>query len=74
MTVLVVGDTIKDAIKAFSQDSGSSHALVSPEGSLGNFMVRSAGVKRTNSVCQTIDITQPPEAPVYEVDLELYED
>lgn len=74
LQVIVVGDTIKNAIRAFSQDGGTSHALVSPEGSLGNFIVRAVGVNRTDSVCQTIDTTQPAEAPVYEIDLELYED
>lgn len=74
MQVLVVGDTIKNAIRGFSQDGGTSHALVSPEGSLGNFVVKSVGVSRTESTYQTIDITQPCEAPVYELDIELYEE
>lgn len=74
LTVLVVGDTIKNAIEGYSQDGGSSHALVSPEGSLGNFIVRSVRVKRTKSTNQTIDTSQACETPVYEIDLELYED
>jgi hypothetical protein len=73
MTVIVVGDTIKNAIKGYSQDGGTSHALVSPEGSLGNFIVKSAQVKRTNSTNQTIDITQDCATPVYEIALEMYE-
>ena len=74
MNALVVGDTIKNAIKAFSQDGGTSHALVSPEGSLGSFIVKSCAVNRLPIVCQLIDLTQPTTTPVYEVDLELYLD
>lgn len=74
LNVIVVGDTIKDALIAFAQDGGASHALVSPEGSLGNWIVKSCVPSRTNSTCQTIDPLQATDAPVYEVDLELYED
>ena len=73
ITAIVVGDTIKDAIKGYSQDGGASHALVSPEGSLGNFIVRSCSVSRLPITCQTIDTLQPTTAPVYELDVELYE-
>lgn len=74
INVIVVGDTIKDALMAFAQDGGASHALVSPEGSLGNWIVKSCVPTRTDSTCQTIDILQPTDAPVYEIDMELYED
>ena len=70
---LIVGDTIKEALEAFAKDGGAAHALVSPEGSLGNFMMKSFNVDRTMSTCQTIDITQPEEAPVYNFQMELYE-
>lgn len=73
LSALVVGDTIKNTIKGYSQDGGTARALVSPEGSLGNFIVKSVGVSRTNSTCQTIDTGQPETAPVYELDIELYE-
>lgn len=73
VSAIVVGDTIKNALKAFANDGGALHAFVSPEGSLGNFALKSINVRRTKSVCQTIDITQPEEAPVYDVELELYE-
>lgn len=73
ITALVVGSGNNNALKAFASDAGASHELVSPEGSLGNFIVKSYVPKRTMVVCQTIDITQPEEAPVYESDIELYE-
>ncbi len=72
-SAIVVGDTIKEALEAFSKDGGTAHALVSPEGSLGNFMMKSFNVDRTMSTCQTIDVTQPEESPVYNVEFELFE-
>lgn len=70
---VIVGDTIKEALEAFAKDGGTAHALVSPEGSLGNFSCKSFHVDRTMSTCQTIDVTQPEEAPVYNFEIELYE-
>jgi len=74
VSAIVVGDTIKDALRAFAQDGGTSHAFVSPEGSLGNWIVKSCVPNRTDSTCQSIDQTQPDTAPVYEVDLELWKE
>ena len=74
MTAIVVGDTIKNAIKGYSQDGGTVHAVVSPEGSLGNFVVRSCAVKRLPITCQTIDTLQATTSPVYELDVELFEE
>lgn len=73
MTAIVVGDTIKNLIKGYSQDAGIVHAIVSPEGSLGNFVVRSCNVKRLPIVCQTIDTLQATTSPVYELEVELFE-
>lgn len=73
VTAIVVGDTIKNVLIGYAQDGGVSHELVSPEGSLGNWVVKSCVPRRTKSICQTIDIAQPEEAPVYDVELELYE-
>lgn len=72
ISAITVGDTITNALMALAQDGGTLYALVSPEGSLGNWMVKSCSPSRTNSTCQSIDIAQPEEAPVYEVDLELW--
>lgn len=72
VNAIVVGDTIKNALKGFSQDAMTSHAFVSPEGSLGNWMVKGFKASRTNAICQTIDISQPETAPVYNVNLELW--
>jgi hypothetical protein len=72
VTAIVVGDTIEQAIEAFSKDGGSSHALVSPEGSLGSWVVKDYNSNRTESTCQTIDISQPEDAPVYDVEMTLW--
>lgn len=71
VTAIVVGDTIKNALKAFAKDGATSHAFVSPEGSLGNWILKSFQADRTEATCQTIDETQPEEAPVYDIELEL---
>lgn len=72
ITAIVVGDTNDNALYAFSKDSATVHELVSPEGSLGNWILKSYSSNRTSSVCQTIDVTQPEDAPVYEIELELH--
>lgn len=72
VTAIVVGDTNDAALYAFSKDGGTTHELVSPEGSLGNWICKGYSSRRTDSTCQTIDTTQPETAPVYEVELELH--
>jgi hypothetical protein len=74
ISAIVVGDTNKDALKALAQDGMSSHALVSPEGSLGNWMLKSFKANRTKSTCQTIDEAQAEDAPVYDCQLELWQE
>jgi len=71
VSAIVVGDTIKEALRVLSKDGGIAHALVSPEGSLGSWSLKSFKASRTESTCQSIDQTQDSTAPVYEVELEL---
>lgn len=71
ISAIIVGDTIKDGLRVLTKDGGTSHALVSPEGSLGNWILKSFKAKRTMSTCQSIDQTQDSDAPVYEVELQL---
>ena len=68
---IVVGDTRKNALKAFAQSS-TPVAFVSPEGSLGNVIMRKFSAKRDKTVCQRIDLTLPEIAPVYNISFELY--
>src|SRR3990172_10839526 len=71
ITAIVVGDTIEQALEALSKDGGLAHALVSPEGSLGNWILKDYSSDRTESTCQTIDITQAEDVPVYNCELTL---
>jgi len=68
---LVVGTVDKDALKD-TRKSGT-HALVSPEGSLGSFTVKNVSVSRVHCICQTIRLDLAADAPVYEVEIQLYE-
>jgi len=71
MDAIVVGDTRKNSLKAFAQTE-TPVALVSPEGSLGNVIVRKFNARRDKTVCQTIDPALPETAPVYNISFELY--
>lgn len=68
---LVVGETYKNTIKAFSQDETPVN-FVTWEGITHTGIVRKFNAKRTSIVCQTIDIAQPTTAPVYDVSMEFY--
>jgi hypothetical protein len=68
---LVVGESNKNSIKAFAQDETPVN-FVTWEGLTHTGIVRKFNARRTNIVCQTIDITQDEETPVYDVSLEFY--
>ena len=71
ISALVVGNTKKDLLLSWRKDE-TLRALVSPEGSLGNYYIHKVSYKREPIVCQTIDTALAPESPVYTVDFELY--
>lgn len=71
ITALVVGDTDRDALMAMSI-STSDYALVSPEGSMGNFSVKKASYNRIPNICQTLRTDLAEDAPMYNFDFELY--
>lgn len=72
ISAIVVGDTNESALEAFAKDGGTEHELVSYEGSLGNWILKSFSSNRRMGTCQTIDTTQDEDAPVYDVELELH--
>lgn len=72
LTGLVVGDTDKNGLKTL-RTTGSSYTLLSPEGSLGDFVVKNVGITRVHSICQTIRPDLAETAPVYQVEIQLYE-
>lgn len=71
MAGLVVGESNKNTIKGFGQDSTPVN-FVTWEGVTWTGIVRKFNAKRTNIVCQTIDTLQPTDAPVYDVSLEFH--
>lgn len=72
---LVLTTADRDSILAM-KDSNTSYALVSPEGSLGNWFVKKVSWRREDSV-QHVFFDRPSvsiDAPLYRVSLEIYPD
>lgn len=70
---IVVGDTDMDAIKVL-RTTGNSYELKSIYGVQGDYFVKHVSWKMLNSICQTLRPDLDEDAPVYSVELELYED
>jgi len=68
---MIVGDTDKEALKDLRK--GGTATLIGPEGSLGSFTVKNVSVTRVMCVCQTIRPDLDADAPVYDVEIQLYE-
>jgi hypothetical protein len=68
---LIVGDTNLNRIKDYYIEDTTCE-LVSPEGSKGNFKVVTVSYDRVSCICQSFDLTQLKDAPVYNIELELY--
>lgn len=73
LTCKVVGNLDPALLQSFTT-SGTSFELVSPNGSLGNFILRSANFKVDPSVRQTLRTDLPLNSWVYTTKLELYKD
>jgi hypothetical protein len=71
LNALVVGDADRDALMAL-RTTGSNYTLVSPEGSMGSFLVKKVVYKRIRNICQTLRPDLAEDAPMYNFDLELY--
>jgi hypothetical protein len=69
---IVVGDTDKDALKELRK-GGGSYTLMSPEGSLGDFVVKNVSITRVKCICQSVRPDLAATSPVYEVEIQLYE-
>jgi hypothetical protein len=72
LSALVVGDTNKDALRVLTKDGGTAHALVSPEGSMGNWILKSFKAKRIPNICQTVDTSQAEDVPLYTCEFEFW--
>ncbi len=71
LSAIVVGDTDRDALMALPT-TGSTYTLVSPEGSMGTYLVKKVGYKRVPNVCQTMRPDLAEDSPVYNFNFELY--
>jgi hypothetical protein len=71
INAIVVGDTDRDALLALPT-TGLSYALVSPEGSMGSYLVKKIAYKRIPNICQTMRPDLATDSPVYIFDVELY--
>lgn len=71
LTAIVVGVSDHDTLEGFSID-GSTHSLVSPEGTVGNFYLKSLSIARQFSIFQTMRSDLDCDAEVYLATLELY--
>ena len=71
ISAIVVGDTDRDALMAL-KTTGTDYALVSPEGAMGDFLVKKMSYKRIPNICQTLRPDLASDAPMYNFDMELY--
>jgi len=71
ISAIVVGDTDRNALMTLPT-TGNNYTLVSPEGSMGTFLVKKATYKRIPNICQTLRPDLASDAPMYNFDFELY--
>lgn len=68
---LVVGETDHAALAGY-KDDGTAYTLISPEGSLGSFLLANIKFTRVQCICQTLRPDLPSDSPVYSFTMELY--
>jgi len=71
LNAIVVGDTDKAALMTLAT-TGLDYALVSPEGSMGDFLIKKISFKRIRNICQTLRPDLAEDSPMYVFDMELY--
>jgi len=74
LPVYIVGSGNYTSLKEMTRD-GLTHSLICTYTvyASGSFYLNSMSSKMLNNISQFIDLAQPEDAPVYFVDLELYE-
>lgn len=70
---IIVGNTDRDALEALVE-TDTTYTLVTPEGSITGLIVVSVTARRRPTVYQTMRTDLDCESPVYDVDIELYQD
>ena len=68
----IVGDATKESLENLV--TGGDVVLVSPEGTVGNFLVQKVVVKREPSISQTIRTDISCDSPVYTVEIAMLKD
>lgn len=71
VSAIIVGDADLNALRNLRK-TATAYELVSPEGSQGDFYVKKVSHSRRMSICQTMRPDLPEDAPVYDIDIELY--
>ena len=69
---IVVGRSNQAALEAFNTDA-TVRALSTPWGSWGNYYIKHTTFQLLPTTCQTIDLTQNTDVPVFKCDIEIYE-
>lgn len=70
ISTYIVGETDRAALEAMTT-TGSGYELISPEGSIGTFLVQRVTPVRKDSISQTLRPDLACDAPVYIVDIGL---
>lgn len=70
LNCIVIGLADRDSLK--SMRTGGTHALVSPWGAIGSFVVKSVTVNGVRCICQTLRTDLDPESPVFKAEIQLY--
>jgi len=74
INAFVVGNTDRDAIRSKVRD-GTTHALnYNSSPIFGNLIVKNASFDMKLSICQTLRSDLAEDAPVYECEIELWQD
>jgi hypothetical protein len=68
---IVVGDADRDTLMSLTA-SGVDFELISPEGSMGDFLIKKMSYKRIPNICQTLRPDLDTDAPMYNFNMELY--
>jgi len=74
LSAIIVGDVDRDALLSLTYSGATSVSLVTPEGTEGDFFVKKVSYTRIPNSCQTLRTDLAEDAPMYNVNVELYAD
>lgn len=73
LSAYIVGFTDKNAIELM-RTTGLTYVFSGIWGDLGSYYLKSASIKTTNFICQTLRSDLPDDTPVFLANLELWKD